>query len=86
MSLSMVFGMPTTAFFKPRLSISFTIAAAPRSVPSPPMTNRISTFMSSSVSTMSPMSCWPRELPSIVPPKLCACSTELGRSTTGVCP
>jgi hypothetical protein len=46
----------------------------------------MSTFMSSSVSTIAPMSCWPRELPSSVPPKLCACSTELGLQHSGVCP
>ena len=84
MSLSIVLGMPTTDFFRPRLSSSLTISAAPRSVPSPPITNRMSMFMSSRVSTMAPMSWAPRELPSRVPPKLWAWATDSGFKINGV--
>ena len=40
MSLSIVFGIPTTAIFSPRSATSSAIRSAPCSVPSPPMTNR----------------------------------------------
>jgi hypothetical protein len=86
MSLSIVLGMPTIDFFRPRFSISFAISEAPRSVPSPPTTKRMSICISSSVSTMSLTSCGPRELPRIVPPKLCTCAMDSGRSVIGVWP
>ena len=86
MSLSMVFGIPTTALRNPRLRHSCEIASAPRSVPSPPTTKRISIFISSRRSTISPMSCGPREVPRIDPPKLWICETDSGRRIIGVNP
>ena len=68
MSLSIVFGMPTTAIFEPRSAISWAIRIAPRIVPSPPMTNRALIFIRSRQSTISTGSCSPREVPRIVPP------------------
>jgi hypothetical protein len=86
MSLSMVLGMPTTLIFKPRCRISSAIAWAPRSVPSPPIVKRMPMFMRSSVSTISPMSWWPRDDPRIVPPYSWMRLTASGFSSTGAWP
>ena len=86
MSLSMVFGMPTTLLGNPRRVISRVVSEAPRNVPSPPMTNSASTRISSSVSTISAGLCGPRDVPSIVPPTAWMEVTWSGRSVRGMCP
>ncbi len=64
-SLSIVFGMPMTLILRPRELISSTIACAPRSVPSPPMTKSTLIRFSTRKSTISFGGCGPRELPKI---------------------
>ncbi len=68
MSLSIVFGTPTTAIFSPLAAISSVIRIAPRRVPSPPITKSTETFIRSRQSTISPGSWPPREVPRSVPP------------------
>ncbi len=70
MSLSIVFGTPMTDRASPRRSASSASLAAPRSVPSPPITNSSETPSRTSVSTMSTGSCRPRDVPRTVPPRL----------------
>ncbi len=83
MSLSIVLGTPTTAIFWPRAAITAAICIAPRSVPSPPITNRALTFIRSRQSTISPGSWPPREVPRIVPPSSSMSLTTAGeRSST----
>src|ERR1700753_1747919 len=66
----MVLGTPMTESTTPRAAASSAISWAPRSVPSPPMTNRTDTPSRASVVTSSAESWGPRELPRIVPPRL----------------
>ena len=70
MSLSIVFGTPMTRQLQPALGASSAIFAAPRSEPSPPITNRTEIPSRTSVSTISAGSWSPREVPRIVPPLL----------------
>ena len=68
MSLSIVLGIPITAIERPRRWTSATILVAARSVPSPPITNRAPIRSAARVSTISPGSWLPRDVPSTVPP------------------
>ena len=63
----------------PRSAITSAICCAPRSEPSPPMTNRMLMPSCSRQSTISSGSCCPREVPRIVPP-----SSLMSRTTSGV--
>ena len=69
MSLSIVFGIPTTASFSPRLAASTAMLCAPRIVPSPPIAKRQLIPFEASVSTIAAASCPPRDVPSMVPPR-----------------
>ena len=69
MSLSIVFGTPTIAIRSLRARRSRRrCRCAPRSEPSPPITNRMLMPSCSRQSTISSGSCCPREVPRIVPP------------------
>ena len=78
MSLSIVFGMPTTAIRGRARAITCAISCAPCSDPSPPITNRMLTPSCSRQSTISSGSCWPRELPEDRPAVLVDVAHDLG--------
>ncbi len=83
MSLSIVFGTPTTDSVMPRRSASSAIRCAPRRVPSPPMTNSTLTPSRSSVATIAAGSWPPREVPRMVPPRLWMSATTSWLSRSG---
>ena len=83
MSLSIVFGMPTTAIRSPRRSASSASFCAPRRLPSPPITNRMFTPCRASVSTATAGSWLPRDVPRIVPPRLLMSATACSVSCIG---
>nr|GMC98935.1 hypothetical protein Iba_chr05eCG0910 [Ipomoea batatas]GMD64513.1 hypothetical protein Iba_scaffold49309CG0010 [Ipomoea batatas]GME05814.1 hypothetical protein Iba_scaffold3421CG0050 [Ipomoea batatas]GME10557.1 hypothetical protein Iba_scaffold10236CG0020 [Ipomoea batatas] len=68
-SLSMVFGTPTTATFRRLLTTSLWIALAPACVPFPPSTKSILIPLCSILSTMSVTLGPPRETPNKLPPE-----------------
>ena len=70
MSLSMVFGTPMTDSSTPSRSAAAAIWSAPRSDPSPPMTNSTETPSLASVATIMSGSWLPRDVPRMVPPRL----------------
>mmetsp|Transcript_36678 Transcript_36678/g.98300 ORF Transcript_36678/g.98300 Transcript_36678/m.98300 type:complete len:217 (+) Transcript_36678:1339-1989(+) len=80
MSLSTVFGIPTTDIFSWRRRASSAIRDAPRMVPSPPIMYTWLIPLASSLSTMASVSCPPRDVPSIVPPNRWIWSTSDGLS------
>mmetsp|Transcript_10222 Transcript_10222/g.20445 ORF Transcript_10222/g.20445 Transcript_10222/m.20445 type:complete len:266 (+) Transcript_10222:124-921(+) len=83
MSLSMVFGTPTTAIFNPRRLISSVSSMAAACVPSPPMqyswSNCISTILSTTFGASNP----PLLEPRIVPPRLWILLTLFSVRTRG---
>ena len=83
-SLSIVLGMPTMLMASRRFRHSMARSRAARSEPSPPMQKRRLMFMRVRVSTISPVSCWPREEPRIVPPSVWIVSTTSVSSIRGV--
>ena len=83
MSLSIVFGTPMTDSARPRRSASSAIFAAPRSVPSPPITNSREMPRRSRVATIRCGSWLPRDVPRMVPPRLWMSATASRLSTTG---
>ena len=86
MSLSIVFGTPTTAILPSRSATALATCIAPRSVPSPPMTNRMLMFIRSRQSTIAAGSWPPRELPRIVPPSSSMLLTTSGVRSRTSCP
>ena len=70
MSLSIVFGTPTTLIFSRRRSTVSEIDVAADRVPSPPIMKSTPMFMRSSASTISSMSCGPRLEPIKTPAAL----------------
>jgi hypothetical protein len=79
MSLSIVLGIPTTAIRPPRSRTRSAIVIAPRSVPSPPITNKTPMLSRSRQSTIASGSWLPRDVPKIVPP-----SSAIRLTTSGV--
>mmetsp|Transcript_2839 Transcript_2839/g.9213 ORF Transcript_2839/g.9213 Transcript_2839/m.9213 type:complete len:334 (+) Transcript_2839:5426-6427(+) len=71
MSLSIVFGMPTTLTFNPLFAHSFETAFAPACVPLPPMTNTMLIPCDSMLSTIFGTSPPPRPHPMMLPPCCC---------------
>ena len=84
MSLSIVFGTPMTDSSTPSRSAVEAIFAAPRSEPSPPITNRTEIPSRTRVSTISAGSWLPREVPRKVPPRLWMSETTSRDRRTGV--
>jgi len=82
MSLSIVLGTPTTARGWSRAAAASAMRWAPRSVPSPPMTNRMQMPRRSRVAAMSSGSWSPREVPRTVPPRVWMPATSAGVSGT----
>ena len=84
MSLSMVLGIPTTPMSRPRLRASFASFWAPRRLPVPADHEQTTlTPCLTSVSIWAPGSVLPREVPSIVPPRLWMPATTASVSTIG---
>ena len=84
MSLSIVFGTPTTAMRRRRSATTSAIFSAPRIEPSPPMTNRTLMRSCSRQSTISFGSWLPRDVPRIGAAVLVDVVDLAGvRSTTG---
>ena len=84
MSLSIVFGTPMTDSSTPSRRAVEAIFSAPRSEPSPPITNRTEIPSLTSVSTISAGSWSPREVPRMVPPLLWMSETTSRDRRTGV--
>ena len=83
MSLSIVLGMPMTEIFNPLFFIVSVRSCAPRSVPSPPMVNNKPIPIFSRLSTISSVSCGPREDDKISPPLRWISFTSSGVNSTG---
>ena len=75
MSLSIVFGMPTTETLSPRLAHSALIALAPAWLPLPPITNTMLIPCRSMESTIFGTSPPPRPQPTMEPPRSCTQNT-----------
>ena len=75
MSLSIVFGTPTTAHATPRSRHSSSMASAPACDPLPPMTNKKSNPIAAIASTMSAVSLPPLLEPRMLPPSRWIVST-----------
>ena len=83
MSLSIVFGMPTTETLRPRLAHSALIALAPAWLPLPPITNTMLIPCRSMESTIFGTSPPPRPQPTMEPPRSC---TQNATSVITNCP